>query len=291
MAKLVLSIFLFLIALAGAFALSLPSLLHLAGLHPDYEGPEVSLGGSKRALIITTSHSVLSEEGSLEGPPTGVAASELTHPYYNFRQAGMTVDLASIRGGEIPIDPQTLRYPVKSPEDVRFLKDPELQAKVRNSAPVAEVDFEDYDIIFLSGGWGAAYDLGQSAVLAEKISDAYYSPRTPLIGGVCHGVLGLIEARDREGSRLIAGRKMTGVSDKQIRELGIEVTPLHPETELRKAGAIYESSTALRDIFATHVVVDDEARFVTGQNQNSGHETSHTMMALLAVRDQASSND
>ena len=194
MAKLVLSTFLFLIALAGAFALSLPSLLHLAGLHPDYEGPEVSLEGSKRALIITTSHSVLSEAGSLEGPPTGVAASELTHPYYNFRQAGMTVDLASIRGGEIPIDPQTLRYPVNSPEDVRFLKDPELQAKVRNSAPVAEVDFEDYDIIFLSGGWGAAYDLGQSAVLAEKISDAYYSPRTPLIGGVCHGVLGLIEA-------------------------------------------------------------------------------------------------
>ena len=291
MAKLVLSPFLFLIALAGAFALSLPSLLHLAGLHPDYEGPEVSLEGSKRALIITTSHSVLSEAGSLEGPPTGVAASELTHPYYNFRQAGMTVDLASIRGGEIPIDPQTLRYPAKSPEDERFLKDPELQAKVRNSAPVAEVDFEDYDIIFLSGGWGAAYDLGQSAVLAEKISDAYYSPRTPLIGGVCHGVLGLLEARDREGLRLIAGRKMTGVSDKQIRELGIEVTPLHPETELRKAGAIYESSTAFRDIFATHVVVDDEARFVTGQNQNSGHETSHTMMALLAERGQASSND
>ena len=39
------------------------------------------------------------------------------------------------------------------------------------------------------------------------------------------------------------------------------------------------------------VVVDDEARFVTGQNKNSGQETSHTMMALLAEREQASSND
>jgi putative intracellular protease/amidase len=97
-----------------------------------------------------------------------------------------------------------------------------------------------------------------------------------------HGVLGLINAKEREGKRLMAGRRMTGVSDKQIKELGIEVTPQHPETELRKAGAFYESQTAFQDIFATHVVVDDEERFVTGQNQNSGHETAQKMMAIIA---------
>ena len=53
---------------------------------------------------------------------------------------------------------------------------------------------------------------------------------------------------------------MTGVTDKQVKELGIEITPLHPETELRKAGALFESQTAFRDLFATHVVVDDEQR-------------------------------
>jgi putative intracellular protease/amidase len=103
-----------------------------------------------------------------------------------------------------------------------------------------------------------------------------------LIITTSHGVLGLIRARDRDGNLLIAGRRMTGVSDKQIRELGIEITPQHPETELRKAGARYESRTAFRDIFATLVVVDDEKRFVTGQNQNSGRETAHTMMAIAA---------
>ena len=77
---------------------------------------------------------------------------------------------------------------------------------------------------------------------------------------------------------------MTGVTDKQIKELGIEVTPLHPETELRKAGVIFESQTAFRDMLATHVTVDDEKRFVTGQNQNSGSETSHKMMAVIAGR-------
>ena len=34
-----------------------------------------------------------------------------------------------------------------------------------------------------------------------------------------------------------------------------------------------------------HVVVDDEQRFVTGQNQNSGLETAHSMMQVLKERD------
>lgn len=94
-------------------------------------------------------------------------------------------------------------------------------------------------------------------MLATKISDAYYGDRQPVIGGVCHGVLGLINVKARDGNLLIAGRRMTGVSDKQIRELNIEITPQHPETELRKAGTVYESATAFRDIFATRVVVDE----------------------------------
>jgi len=266
---------------AGVFLLALPTILHKAGLHPEYTGEQVQLPPGTRALVITTSHGVLAAPGETGGKPSGVMASEMTHPYYNFLDAGMEVDVASVEGGEIPVDPQTLMYMIRTPEDERFLNDPAFQAKVKNSLRIDDVDFTQYDIIFLAGGWGAAYDLGYSPVLAEKISEAYYA-QTPVIGGVCHGVLGLINARDRDGNLLIAGRRMTGVSDKQIKELGIEITPQHPETELRKAGAIYESQTAFQDFFATHVVVDDEQRFVTGQNQNSGHETAQKMMAIIA---------
>ena len=272
-----------LLALVGVLLLSLPTILHKAGLHPEYDGPSVALPG-KRALIITTSHGVLAAPGETEGPATGVFGSELTHPYYTFLDGGMEVDVASVRGGEIPIDPQSFFFMIKSPEDERYLNDPVAQAKVKNSIPIAEVEIEDYDIVFISGGWGAAYDLAQSPELAVRVSEAYYGDREAIIGGVCHGVLGLVSARDRDGKLLIAGRRMTGVTDKQIKELDIEITPLHPETELRKAGAVFESQTAFRDIFATHVTVDDERRFVTGQNQNSGLEAAHTMMQVLYER-------
>jgi putative intracellular protease/amidase len=270
--------------LVGGVALGflLPTIVHSLGLHPTYDGETYKLPG-KRALIITTSHGVLNAPGESDGPPTGVMASEFTHPYYGFLDAGMRVDVASIKGGSIPVDPQTLNFIIRTPEDERYLEDPALQAKVKNSLRIDDVDFTQYDAIFISGGWGAAYDLGYSDALAKKITEAYYA-ENPILGSVCHGALGFIRAKDRDGNLLIAGRKMTGVSDKQVHELGIDVTPQHPETELRRAGVLYESATAFRDLLATHVVVDDEQRFVTGQNQNSGHETAHKMMELIARR-------
>ncbi|MFT6311576.1 MAG: putative intracellular protease/amidase [Porticoccus sp.] len=271
------------VAAVITIAIALPSILHSAGLHPEYHGETYKLPG-KRALIITTSHATLNAPGETTGDATGVMASEMTHPYYTFLDGGMQVDIASIKGGEIPIDPQTFSRPVISPEDKRYLDDAGAQAKAKNSIKIDDVDISQYDIVFISGGWGAAYDLAQSEALAEKVSTAYYGDNQAVIGGVCHGVLGLVNAKDQQGNLLIAGRKMTGVTDKQIKQLGIELTPLHPETELRKAGVIFESQTKFIDFLATHVSVDKEQRFVTGQNQNSGLETAHTMMAIIANR-------
>ena len=279
--KRILKIVLPIIILLGLFVrFALPTILHKAGLHAAYaESKEYDLKG-KKALIITTSHDVLNAPGETTGNRTGVMASEMTVPYYEFLDAGMEVDVASIKGGKIPVDPQTLVFLLKTPEDERFLKDDFFQEKVNQSLKIDDIDFTQYDAIFMSGGWGAAYDLGYSKVLEEKISEAYYA-QTPVIGSVCHGALGLIQAKDTLGNYLITGRTMTGVTDKQIKELGIVVTPQHPETELRKLGVNFKSNTAFRDFFAHITVVDEERRFVTGQNQNSGYETAQKMKQII----------
>ena len=64
-------------------------------------------------------------------------------------------------------------------------------------------------------------------------------------------------AKTKDGN-ILKAEKMTGVTDKQVDELGISITPMHPETELKKAGALFESETKFRDVFANHTVVDDE---------------------------------
>ena len=192
----------------------------------------------------------------------------------------MQVDLASIRGGPIPIEPSSLRWPVASAPDRRFLGDAVFRDKAEHSLRIDDLDFSEYDLVFLAGGWGAAYDLGTSEVLGRKVGDAYAVGR--VLGAVCHGGLGLLQATGSDGKPLLEGLRATAVSDKQIRELGITQTPQHPETELRKAGALYEHKRGLLDVLANHTVVD--GRIVTGQNQNAGAEVAHKMMDLLEER-------
>lgn len=268
------------LVLAGIIALIallLPQILNVLGLHPHYERVEYNLEG-RRALVIATNHDTLGDPE--DGVATGVYGSELTIPYYEFIDAGMTVDIASIEGGVIPFEPVSLRYPLATTADYRYLADADAQTKTTNSLRIDEVDFLEYDIIFMAGGWGAAYDLGTSEVLGEKISEAHAAGI--LLGSVCHGALGFLLAVDVDGSPLVEGRTMTGVTDKQVEELGIGITPQHPETELRRLGANFVSSTAFRDFFATYVAVD--SNIVTGQNQNSSGDTAQTLLRMLAER-------
>jgi putative intracellular protease/amidase len=255
--------------LAVAAWFGLPHALKALGLHPDYAGPAYELPGH-RALIIATSHAEMGPGGAA----TGVFASEMTAPYYVFKDAGMEIDIASINGGAIPIDPLSLRSFVESGSDRRFQLDGELQRKVAQSRRIDDIDFAAYDIVYLAGGWGAAYDLGYSDVLGRKITAAWAAGR--VVGGICHGPLGLLRATDEHGAPLVKGRRMTAVTNKQVEELGITQTPMHPERELRAAGALFESATAFRDIFANHIVED--GRLITGQNQNAGTEVAVRMM-------------
>lgn len=257
---------------AVAVRLGLPRLLNGLGFHRHYEVPTMELE-RRRALVVTTSHDTLGDTGK----STGVFASEMTVPYYAFADAGMTVDIASIKGGPVPIERSSLRWPLASAADERYLGDPTAQSKVERSLEISEVDIDSYDIVFLAGGWGAAYDLGTSTVLGEKMTDAYANQA--VIGGVCHGPLGLLNATAPDGSPLLQGRQVTAVTDKQIGELGITHTPMHPERDLRAAGVEFEAKNRFLDLFASHVVVDGQ--IVTGQNQNSAAEAAHKMMDLL----------
>lgn len=228
-----------------------------------------------RALIITTSY------GEPIGPlkePSGVASWEMTAPYWIFNGSEMDVDLASIKGGQIPIE----WIPGVDQTDKAFKNDPVAMKKAQNSLAIADVDLSKYDVVFMAGGWGAAFDLGYSTVLGSKISAR--DAAGGLIGSTCHGALGFVNGTKPDGSALVAGRTMTAVTDKQIEELNIEkYTPMHPETELKKLGANYECVHGkITDLTATDVVVDKN--WVTGQNQNSSCQASQGLLRLLKAR-------
>ncbi|MEZ5170577.1 MAG: type 1 glutamine amidotransferase domain-containing protein [Acidimicrobiia bacterium] len=201
----------------------------------------------------------------------------MTVPYYAFLDAGMDVDVASPAGGVIPVDPLSVRGVLRTDADDRFLADDELRQKVAESLSIGDLDMADYDIVYLAGGWGAAFDFGVSEELAAKMTEA--NALGKVIGGVCHGPLGLHNATDTNGEPLVKGRRVTAVTDKQVRELGISGTPQHPETELRRMGANFEAETRFRDVLANHWVAD--GNLVTGQNQNAAPMVAREMMLTV----------
>jgi putative intracellular protease/amidase len=251
-------------------------LLQQFGVHPrDREAIALDMTGT-RALCIATNRGVLDI-----GVPTGVFASELTVPYYVFLDAGMRVDLASPLGGIIPVDPLSMKETIRTPDDDRLLADDVFRQQLMRSLAIRDVDFAAYDIVYFADGWGAAFDLGQSEELARKVSDAYAAGR--VIGGICHGPLGLLRARKPNGELIVKGRRLTAVTDKQVQDLGIGITPLHPETALRQAGALFESRThRAGDFFANHFVADGD--LITGQNQNAGPMVGRLMMQRVAAK-------
>jgi putative intracellular protease/amidase len=251
-------------------------LLQQFGIHPrDREAVALDMRGTK-ALCVATNHGVLDI-----GVATGVFASELTVPYYCFLDAGMQVDLASPLGGVIPVDPLSMKEAIRTPEDDRLLGDEVFRRKLMQSLAIATLDFTAYDIVYFAGGWGAAFDLGQSDALGRKVSDAYAASR--VIGGICHGPLGLLRGRTPQGDPIVKGRHLTAVTDKQIHEVGIESTPLHPETALRNAGALFEGKRhPARDFFANHFVADGD--LITGQNQNAGPMVARLMMQRVLAK-------
>lgn len=266
---------------------SKPSILHRAaraamrglGVHPnDREAITLDLRGYS-ALCIATNHGVLDV-----GVPTGVFASELTVPYYAFLDAGMRVDVASPSGGIVPVEPLSVKAALRTPDDDRMLGDEDLRAKLAASLPITRVDFAAYDLIYFAGGWGAAFDLGQSEELGARVSAAYAAGR--VLGGICHGPLGLLRARRPDGELVVKGRRLTAVTDRQVRQLGVSITPLHPESALRAAGARFECKHhRMRDFFANHTVVDGD--LITGQNQNAGPMVARLMMQRVLAKQQA----
>jgi putative intracellular protease/amidase len=174
-----------------------------------------------------------------------------------------------------------MKEAIRTSDDDRLLDDDVFRAQLMESLPVAAVEFRGYDIIYLAGGWGAAFDLGQSEELGRGVSAAYAAGR--VIGGICHGPLGLLRGRTPSGEPIVKGRRITAVTDKQVRELGVQITPLHPESALRQAGALFEGKThPARDFFANHFVADGD--LITGQNQNAGPMVARLMMQRVLAK-------
>jgi putative intracellular protease/amidase len=222
-------------------------------------------------LIVATSHEQLGRTGDR----TGLWLEELAAPYWAFVDAGLEVDVASVRGGAVPYDPRSIgNEDVRTALVERFLADQDAGAKIVASIPISDVDLARYDAILLPGGHGTMWDFPDNHALADLVGRAFREGL--IVGAVCHGPAGLVNATKGDDSPLVQGRRISAFTNEEEREVGLDgIVPFLLEDRLRNLGAHVEKGPP----FQPFSVVDQH--LVTGQNPQSSRLVAANMLRAL----------
>ncbi len=223
-----------------------------------------------RILMVLTSHDQLGNTGN----KTGYWLEEFASPYYTFIDAGAEVALASVAGGEPPVDPTSTQPDWQTDATRRLAADAAANTALSQTTPIADVDATAFDAIFFPGGHGPMWDFPGNVKLA-KLIEAFNTATKP-IGAVCHGVVALVDAQKPDGSPLVAGQTVTSFTNGEEEVVGLtEVVPFLLENCLRELGAAISNG----EDFSVNVVTNEN--LVTGQNPQSSAAGAKGILSLL----------
>ncbi len=226
----------------------------------------------RQILAVTTSTSSYEPTA---GYRTGLWLGELTHAYDIFVAAGHQVTIASIAGGQVPIDPESLQHGglAMGDTDKRYA-DPELMRLLADTPAVADLSADDFDAIYLTGGHGTMFDFTDQA-LARLVTD--FAAQNKTVAGVCHGPVGLLQATAADGAPLVSGRKVTGFSapEEKLAQRA-DVIPFSLQDELKAQGAKY-----IKALVPMKSKVITDGPLVTGQNPTSAADVAKAVVKAL----------
>lgn len=228
-------------------------------------------------MVLSAARHWTLKDGSLH--PTGVWAEEFAVPYQLFVDAGFDVTVATPGGRQPVIDQLSLGISGGMPAKTK-----KIAAEVQRLTPVLEhpavlsdVESDDYDLVFYSGGHGPMEDLAVDAVSGALLTKRLTTGRPLAL--LCHAPAAALAAENADGSWPFKGYRMTGLSNREERlnVFAWKATWLL-EDRLKEAGADYSKGVPLRP----HVVVD--RNLYTGENPQSSERLARHVIADLQNR-------
>lgn len=231
------------------------------------------MNGDQSVLFVVTSHKHLGSTGER----TGFWFEELATPYYILKEAGIRVEICSIRGGLPPADP--LSYSRmnkdKNPASVnRFLSDMEAMYKLGNTLSIGSYDIKGFSAVYLVGGHGAMWDFPEDEALEKTLRETFQQEKP--IAAVCHGPAGLVNVRFH-GSYIVQNQKINCFTNEEERETGRDtIVPFLLESRLRARGAQFKATRPGKPICI------ESGPFITGQNPASSPLVAKKLASRLA---------
>ncbi|MBN9293794.1 MAG: type 1 glutamine amidotransferase domain-containing protein [Flavobacteriia bacterium] len=224
-----------------------------------------------KILIIVTSVATY-ENHKLE---TGLWLSELTHIYHLAKEQGFDITIASPKGGNTPIDPESLKPMMLDKMTKEYWADSSFRELLKHTKSLNEVAGQQFDAVYLAGGHGTMYDFPDNATLQSIIRQHYENNK--IVAAVCHGVGGLLNVKLSDGEYLIKNKTLTGFNwfEESLARRKKEV-PFNLEKSLKERGSNYKKAFIP---MTSKVLVD--GNLITGQNPFSSKEIAKVVMREL----------
>jgi len=236
-------------------------------------------GSNKGKILIVAS----SPTTASNGWPIGAWIAEITHPYEELTHAGYEVDIVSTKGGKIEIDTYSdprheSGFSEKDIVSLGFLLGDKTSKKIENTPSITEVNPSNYQAIIVTGGLAPMYTYRENKDLQKLILDFYSSSKPSAF--LCHGLAALIDIKLPDGKYLVEGKKITGFSlyeDKEVeRTTGAKLFDWYIEEALTMRGANYVQGGPNAD-FAVQ-----DGHLISGQQQYSGRSAARLVLQQLA---------
>lgn len=197
----------------------------------------------------------------------------LATAYFVLKDGGEYITIVSLHGGQIPLDGKIQSSGAATKNMERCRKDAQSVYHFSHSLPLNEVKAENFDLVFIAGGYGAMFDFVNNKNLNQILED--FNHQNKPIGLVGHGAAALVSLKTVNGEPLVKGRKLTAFSNSEEELDGlIDKLPFSLESKLVSLGALYSNGPA----FASYVVID--GNIITGQNPASSLETARQLLSL-----------
>ena len=222
-----------------------------------------------KVLFVITNHEELGDTGK----KTGYFLREVSYPYKAITEAGYDIDFVSPRGGPTPMDPGS--NDMDDEVNKAFTDDASIMNRLQNTMSPSEVNPDNYDAIMYAGGHGTVWDFPDSEALATIAVNIY--EHGGVLGAICHGPAGLVNMKLKDGTYLVAGKRVASFTDEEERAIELEnVVPFLLASKLEECGAIHTKA----ENFKSHVEVD--GRLVTAQNPPSARLMGEVMVKVLS---------
>lgn len=224
-------------------------------------------------LMVLTSHDQLGNTGM----KTGVWLEEFAAPYFIFKDADVTVTLASPKGGQPPLDPKSEAENSQTDATLRFRQDKDAQYALAHSTKLSDIVADQFDGVFYAGGHGPLWDLAEDTDSIGLIETMYASEKP--VAAVCHGPAVFRHTKTIDGQPLVKDKRVTGFTNSEEAASGLtNAVPFLVEDMLKKNGAKFSKAAN----WQSHVITD--GNLITGQNPASSEGAATALLRQLNAR-------